>query len=98
MTYKGINDVKLLILEGKNRINSIKITSEDDLIGVISENLNSVDWDLVLKGSRINVIEFNIITDNNSKSSNNLGEMFYNRIYQIYYEIIDKSDSKTWIV
>ena len=94
MIYKNEKNVKLLVLDSKKMFNPI--SDENDLLKTIKSNLNSVDYDL-LQGKKveINVIEFNIINDNNLQTySNSIGKMKYNKIYQIYYSLIEKKDKK----
>jgi len=94
MIYKNEKNVKLLVLDS-NKIFT-RVNDGDDLIKIIKDNLNSVDYDLLLNNkAEINVIEFNIINDNNLQTYNNSnGSMKYNKIYQIYYSIITKESRK----
>jgi len=94
MIYKNERNVKLLVLDS-NKIFT-RVNNEDDLLKIIKDNLNSVDYDLLQdKKAEINVIEFNIINDNNLKTyGSSSGDMKYNKIYQIYYSIITKENRK----
>ena len=94
MIYKNERNVKLLVLDSDKMFNAIY--DEDNLLETIKNNLNSVDYDLLQeKKVEINIIEFNIINDNNLQTySNSVGKMKYNKIYQIYYSLIEKKDRK----
>lgn len=85
MIYKNERDIKLIVLDTKAESMYVRITNEIDLIEVIKGNLNSEDFALVKKGAEINVIELNIINNNNSESIS-----YYDKIYYIYYKIIQK--------
>ena len=91
MTYKGIKNVRFLLL---NSIEDGEINDEADLLGKIASNLNSPDFDLVQDGSDIEIIEFNIICDDTTTTEKYVGSgvrVFHNKIYQIYYQIEDRT-------
>ena len=91
MFYKGIKDVKLLILDTKTEDIYVRINNDEDLIIVIKDNLNSIDFELTRNGSEIEVIQFTVINNNNSESSTDYrGTSYYDKIYHIYYKIHTK--------
>jgi hypothetical protein len=85
MIYKGQKDIKILIVESCQYTIIDEISLED----TVKRNLNSVDYDIIIEEKgEIEIIEFNIINDNNNKSyASSTGDMFYSKIYQIFYKI-----------
>jgi hypothetical protein len=90
MTYNGQKDVRLIVITSDG---NGSITDERELLDKIRRHARGSEYEAIRDGAEIDVIEFNIINNNNTKSSSSFaGTMYYSNIYQIYYRIIMKED------
>ena len=95
MIYKGERDVKLMVIDTEAENSYVRIKNDEDLIEVITDCLNSVDFDLVKNGAEIDVVDYIVINNNNSKSGGEYsGDIYYDKIHYFYYKIILKKIKK----
>jgi len=85
MLYKGESEVKILLVNVRDLQNVCLDAVEDK----IKSELNSVDYDLVYKGTHeIDLLEFDVINDNNNQVFNNSNsDMKYGKILKLVYKV-----------
>ena len=85
MLYKGESEVKILLVNVRDLQNVWLDAVEDK----IKSELNSLDFDLVYKGTHeIDLLEFDVINDNNNQVFNNSNsDMKYGKILKLVYKV-----------